>query len=115
MPDPQPGHITRAQALGAFRRLPVGSAITTVGLAFILGCPEQRVRGAVSWLAAGGLVVAAGRYPRKDRRGKGYAPKLWSWRGEGEIHRLRRDRLERQIVKEADVQALAAHWLSRRW
>lgn len=82
MPDPQPGPITRAQALAAFRRLPEGCAITTVGLAFILGCPEHRVRGAVSWLAAGGLVVAAGSYPRKDRRGKNYSPRLWAWQVE---------------------------------
>ena len=69
----------------------------------------------MSWLAAGGLVVATGRYSRRDRRGKAYAPRLWSWKGEGEIRKLRRDRLERQIAREADVQSLAAHWLSRRW
>lgn len=81
----------------------------------MLECSEHRVRGAVSWLAAGGLVVATGRYPRKDHRGKAYAPKLWTWRGEGEICRIRRDRIERRVVREGDVQALAAEWLSRRW
>ncbi len=30
--------------LEAFRRLPAGCAITTIGLAFILDCPEHRVR-----------------------------------------------------------------------
>lgn len=114
MPEAQPGPITRAMTLDAFMRLPSGCAITTIGLAWLLSCPEHRVRGAVSWLAAGGLVVATDA-ARRDRRGKGYAPKLWSWRGEGEILKLRRDRTERQIVKEADSQALAAHWLSRRW
>lgn len=115
MPNTPPGQITRRLALEAFRRLPPGCAITTLGLAFILDCPEHRVRGAVSWLAAGGLVVDAGRYPRKDRRGKAYSPKLWAWRGQEEIRKLRRDPTERQVVREADVQALAAEWLSRRW
>jgi hypothetical protein len=115
MPDPQPGRVTRRRALEAFRRLPEGCAITTIGLAFILDCPEHRVRGAVSWLAAGGLVVATGRFPRKDRRGKAYAPRLWSWRGEEEIRKLRRNPVERQMLREGDVQALAAEWLSRRW
>ncbi len=69
----------------------------------------------MSWLAAGGLVVATGCYPRKDRQGKAYAPRLWTWRGQDEIRKLRRDPTERWVVREADVQALAAHWLSRRW
>lgn len=110
-----PTEITRARTLEAFRRLPEGCAITTLGLAFILDCAEPRVRGAVSWLAAGGLVVATGRYKRLDRRGKAYAPRLWSWQGSEAITRVPRDRDLRKAERESDIQALAAQWLSRRW
>lgn len=107
--------ITRNMALEAFRRLPPGCAITTVGLAFLLNCREPQVRGAVSWLAAGGLVVATGRYQRRDRRGKAYAPRLWAWQGSEAITRVPRNRDTRKAEREGDMQALAAHWLSRRW
>ena len=107
--------ITRTLTLEAFKRLPEGCAITTIGLAWLLNCPEQRVRAAVSWLAAGGLVVATGRHPRKDRHGKTYAPRLWTWNGSEHIAQVPRDRDTRKAEREADIQTLAAQWLSRRW
>ena len=112
---PPPTEITRIRTLEAFRRLPAGCAITTLGLAFMLECSEHRVRGAVAWLAAGGLVVATGRHQRRDRRGKAYAPRLWSWQGSDEITRVPRNRDTRKAEREADIQTLAAQWLSRRW
>lgn len=116
-PSLSPSHseITRVRALDAFRRLPPGCAITTLGLAWMLDCAEHRVRGAVSWLAAGGIVVSTGSHKRKDRRGKTYATRLWSWQGSEEISRVPRNRDERKANREVNVQALAAHWLSRRW
>lgn len=114
-PTSHSSEITRARALEAFRRLPEGCAITTLGLAWMLDCAEYRVRGAVSWLAAGGLVAASGDYKRRDRRGKAYSTRLWSWQGSEEISRVPRNRDERKVNREVNVQALAAHWLSRRW
>lgn len=114
-PASHSSEITRARALEAFRRLPEGCAITTLGLAWMLDCAEYRVRGAVSWLAAGGLVEASGDYKRRDRRGKAYSTRLWAWKGSDTISRVPRNREERRVEKETSTQSLASYWLSRRW
>ncbi len=58
--------IDRARVLGAFRQLPEGVGITTLGLAWLVQCAEYRVRAAVSWLMLGGLVEPAGEHRRRD-------------------------------------------------
>lgn len=107
--------ITRGRVIAAFRALPPEEGITTLGLAWMLGCPEYPVRAAVSWLALGGLVAVAGEHMRRDRRGKRYGTRLYRWTGREDIQRVARDETQRRCQAEQPVQALAAQWLSRRW
>lgn len=107
--------VTRSKTISAFKLLPPGSGITTLGLAWILNCPEHRVRGAIAWLSAGGLVRVAGRHTRRDRGGKCYSPRLWTWTGSEDICRVVRNRNERRADNEIPLQTLAAQWLSRKW
>ena len=107
--------VTRGRVLAAFAALPPESAITTLGVAWLLGCPEHRVRAAVSWLALGGLLKVVGEWRRKNPRGECYGASLYAWTGEREIRRVARDRTLRQCRREQDVQAIAAEWLSRKW
>lgn len=113
------GHdMTRERVLLAFRELPQGIAITTLGLAWLVGCIEEhRVRAAVSWLCLGGLVELAGEHRRRDRRGRSYRARLYRWTGREEIRRVARDEGERRVTleRDQDMTALAASWLSRRW
>ena len=104
--------------IDAFRALPPGVAISTLGLAWLVGCIEEhRIRAAVSWLALGGLVELAGEHPRRDRRGRSYVCRLYRWSGQEEIRRVRHRaedrRREREQEQLADVGALAMNWLSR--
>jgi len=107
--------IDRQKVLDAFRELPEGVAISTLGLAWLACARECRVRAAVSWLALGGLVEQAGEHWRRDRGGRAYRAKLYRWTGRKVIRRVARDESERRAVAEQDVAALAASWLSRRW
>lgn len=108
--------VTRERVIDAFKALPPGVAISTLGLAWLLGClDEHRIRAAVSWLALGGLVELAGAHPRRDRRGRAYQARLYRWSGREEIRRVPRDESSRRGAAERDVQALACSWLSRRW
>ena len=108
--------VTRERVIGAFKALPAGVAISTLGLAWVLGCgAEHRIRAAVSWLALGGLVEPAGEHPRRDRRGRVYLARLYRWSGREEIRRVPRDGASRRQEAERDLQSLAASWLSRRW
>jgi hypothetical protein len=113
-----PDQITRARVIDAFRALPVGTAISTLGLAWLIGCIEEyRVRAAVSWLALGGLVELAGEHRRRDRRGRAYTCRLYRWTGREEVRRVPHDprarRFEVEQEQRADVGALALAWLSR--
>ena len=110
-----PERITRSRVLEAFAALPPDAAITTLGVAWLLGCPEHRVRAAVSWLALGGLLKVVGEWRRKNPRGEYYGASLYSWTGSWEIRRVAQDRTARRLEREQDVQALAASWLSRKW
>lgn len=113
-PNTEPS-IDRRQVLDAFRELPEGVAISTLGLAWLACARECRVRAAVSWLALGGLVEEAGEHWRRDRRGRAYRAKLYRWTGKDGIRRVSRDGDERRAEAEQDIAALAASWLSRRW
>lgn len=106
---------TRARVLAAFKALPPEVGITTLGLAWMLDCPEYPVRAAVSWLALGGLVELAGEHRRRDHRGKRYGAKLYRWTGREAIQRVAQNPEARRIVREQDTQQLAAAWLSRKW
>lgn len=115
MTDPT---IDRERVLAAFRELPPGVGITTLGLAWLAGCAdEHRVRAAVSWLMLGGLVEEAGRHPRRDRRGRAYGARLYRWTGREEIRRVpqsgRARRFEAEQELTADCATLALAWLSR--
>ena len=101
--------------LAAFQALPTGAAITTLGVAWLLRCPEHRVRAAVSWLVLGGVLEVVGEWRRKNARGECYGASLYSWTGQWEIRRVAQDRTARRLDREQDVQALAASWLSRKW
>jgi hypothetical protein len=107
--------ITRGRVIAAFQVLPPDAGITTLGLAWLLGCPEYPVRAAVSWLALGGLVAVAGEHMRRDRRGKRYGTRLYRWTGREDIQRVARDETARRCQAEQGTQSLAAQWLSRRW
>lgn len=108
--------VTRQQVIDAFRTLPAGTAISTLGLAWLIGCIEEyRVRAAVSWLALGGLVELAGEHRRRDRRGRAYACRLYRWTGREQVRPVPRDVSSRRVAAEREVQSLAASWLSRRW
>ncbi|MBP6582806.1 MAG: hypothetical protein KA204_04955 [Chromatiaceae bacterium] len=107
--------ITRARVIAAFRVLPPASGITTLGLAWCLGCPETAVRAAVSWLVLGGLVELAGEHRRRDRRGKRYGAKLYRWTGRENVARVPQDPEARRFNREQATQRLAADWLSRKW
>ena len=119
LPRPRsPDVVTRERVIDAFRALPPGAAISTLGLAWLVGCIEEhRIRAAVSWLALGGLVELAGDHPRRDRRGRLYRARLYRWRGRDTIRRVPHDRRARRFEVEQDVQvdvsALALAWLSR--
>lgn len=119
MPRPAPeDRVTREQVILAFKALPPGAAISTLGLAWLVGCIEEhRIRAAVSWLALGGLVELAGVHRRRDRRGRSYVCRLYRWSGQEEIRRVRHRaedrRREREQEQLADVGALAMNWLSR--
>jgi hypothetical protein len=115
---PSPDRVTRAAVIGAFKALPPGTAISTLGLAWLIDCIEEhRIRAAVSWLALGGLVEMAGEHPRRDRRGRSYACRLYRWSGQEEIRRVRHRpedrRRERDEAAQVDVGALALAWLAR--
>ena len=110
--------MTREQVIRAFRALPPGTAISTLGLSWLVGSIEEhRVRAAVSWLALGGLVELAGEHRRRDRRGRSYACRLYRWSGREDVQRVRHDpqarRREREVEQRADMGALAMSWLSR--
>jgi hypothetical protein len=110
--------IDRQRVLDAFKALPPGVGITTLGLAWLVGCiQEYRVRAAVSWLALGGLVEEAGQHWRRDRGGRSYRAKLYRWTGRAEIRRVPQDirarRFEAEQAQQADIAALALAWLSR--
>ncbi|MBK8638616.1 MAG: hypothetical protein IPN92_10125 [Chromatiaceae bacterium] len=112
-----PDAITRRAVLNAFQELPEGVGITTLGLAWLCGCPgEHRVRAAVSWLCLGGLVELAGDHWRRDCRGRAYRARLYRWTGRAEIRRVAQDpearRFERDQASD-DCAALALAWLSR--
>ena len=118
MPRPNPDAITRQRVIDAFKALPEGVAISTLGLSWLVGSIEEhRVRAAVSWLALGGLVELAGVHRRRDRRGRSYACRLYRWSGREDVQRVRHDpqarRREREVEQRADVGALAMSWLSR--
>lgn len=118
MPQPGVDTVTRQRVIDAFKALPPGVAISTLGLSWLVGCiKEHRVRSAVSWLALGGLVELAGEHPRRDRRGRSYACRLYRWTGREEIRRVRHDpqarRREREEVTQVDTATLALAWLSR--
>ena len=119
MPRPAPeDRVTREQVILAFKALPPGVAISTLGLSWLVGCIEEhRIRAAVSWLALGGLVELAGVHRRRDRRGRSYVCRLYRWSGQEEIRRVRHRaedrRREREQEQLADVGALAMNWLSR--
>lgn len=113
-----PDQITRQRVIDAFRALPVGTAISTLGLAWLVGCIEEhRIRAAVSWLALGGLVEAAGGHPRQDRRGRRYQAQLYRWTGREAIARVPHDprarRFAAEQARQPDAAALAMAWLSR--
>ncbi|MBP8198201.1 MAG: hypothetical protein KAX64_06535 [Chromatiaceae bacterium] len=112
MPEPR---IDRGRVLAAFEALPPHSAITTLGIAWLLRCPEHRVRAAVSWLVLGGVLEVAGEWRRKNLRGEYYGAALYRWNGEREIKRVAQDPRARRLDREQDVQAMAASWLSRKW
>jgi hypothetical protein len=108
--------VTRERVLAAFQALPDGVAISTLGLAWLIGCGEEyRVRAAVSWLTLGGLVELAGEHRRRDRRGRAYACRLYRWTGRAQVRPVARDPASRRGAAEREVQSLAAAWLSRRW
>ena len=118
MPRPNPDAITRQRVIDAFKALPEGVAISTLGLSWLVGSIEEhRVRAAVAWLALGGLVELAGEHRRRDRRGRSYACRLYRWSGREGIRRVPHDRRARrfEVEQEAqvDVAALALAWLSR--
>lgn len=108
---------TRARVLAAFKALPPEVGITTLGLAWMLGCPEYPVRAAVSWLVLGGLVELAGEHRRRDNRGKRYGAKLYRWTGREDVRRVAQDpqarRFNREQEQVADIASLALAWLSR--
>lgn len=109
--------VTRAGVLQAFKAVPAGAEISTTGLAWLCGCDEHRIRAAVSWLALGGIIELAGKYPRRDRRGRTYRARLYRWSGREEIARVPRDAEDRRRVREleqqGDAMSLAMAWLSR--
>lgn len=108
--------VTRERVIAAFKALPPGAAISTLGLAWLLECLEEhRIRSAVAWLVLGGLVEATGAHGRRDRRGRTFRVRLYRWTGREEIRRVCRDDHGRRQAAERDAQALAASWLSRRW
>ena len=118
MPRPNPDAITRQRVIDAFKALPEGVAISTLGLSWLVGSIEEhRVRAAVSWLALGGLVELAGVHRRRDRRGRSYACRLYRWSGREDVQRVRHDpqarRREREVEQRADTASLALAWLSR--
>ena len=112
-----PVMVTRGRVIAAFRALPPDAGITTLGLAWMLDCPEMAVRAAVAWLTLGGLVTVAGEHTRRDGRGKKYGATIYRWTGREAIHRVRRDPEARRFNLEqeqlADTAALALAWLSR--
>lgn len=108
---------TRARVLDAFRTLPPDAGITTLGLAWMLDCPEMAVRAAVAWLTLGGLVTVAGEHTRRDGRGKKYGATIYRWTGRAELSRVSQDpevrRFNREQQQVADTASLALAWLSR--
>ena len=112
-----PDAATRERILEAFKALPPGVAISTIGLAWLCGCGEAQARAAVAWLTLGGLVELAGSHPRRDRRGRAYRARLYRWSGREGIRRVPHDRRARRFESEQDAQvdvaALALAWLSR--
>lgn len=112
-----PDAATRERVLEAFRVLPEGTAISSLGLAWLCGCAEAQARAAVSWLTLGGLVELAGEHPRRDRRGRRFQVRLYRWTGREAITRVRHRpedrRREREAVTQVDIGAMALAWLSR--
>lgn len=112
-----PDAATRERVLEAFRALPEGTAISSLGLAWLCGCAEAQARAAVSWLTLGGLVELAGEHPRRDRRGRRFQVRLYRWTGREAITRVRHRpedrRREREAVTQVDIGAMALAWLSR--
>lgn len=112
-----PDAATRERILEAFRVLPEGTAISSLGLAWLCGCGESQARAAVAWLTLGGLVELAGSHPRRDRRGRRFQVRLYRWTGREAITRVRHSlearRRERDEAAQVDIGAMALAWLSR--
>lgn len=106
--------INRAMVLDLVRgRFPV-EVFSTRDIADGLGVSEYRVRGALAWLAAGGIIRTAGTVTRRDRSGVRYPAKLYRWSGRSEIKRCPQAPEARRTVIERPAPS-ANEWLSRAW
>ena len=94
-------------------RFPV-EVFSTRDIAGGLGVSEYRVRGALAWLVAGGLVRRVGSVKRRDRSGVPYRAASYRWSGKTEIRRCPQDRESRRTILERPSVS-AFDWLSRAW
>ncbi|WP_296702987.1 hypothetical protein [Thiocapsa sp. UBA6158] len=105
--------VTRADVLDLIRRRFEVEVFSTIDIADGLGCEEYRVRGALAWLVAGGVIRTAGTTERRDRSNVRYPAKLYRWSGRSEIRRVPQDREARHLI--ASPAPTANEWLSRAW
>lgn len=106
--------ITRADVLDLVRRRFEVETFSTTDIAAKLGVDEYRVRGALAWLVAGGIIRRAGSIERRDRSGVLYDARLYRWSGRSEIRRCPQDKeIRRNALERTSVGA--NEWLSRAW
>ena len=106
--------VTRAIVIDLIRRRFEAGTFSTRDIADGLGCEEYRVRGALAWLVAGGLVRRVGSVKRRDRSGVPYRAASYRWSGKTEIRRCPQDRESRRTILESPSVS-AFDWLSRAW
>ena len=110
----QQTRIRREDVLDLVRRRFEVETFSTTDIADGLGCEEYRVRAALGWLVAGGLVRRVGSITRRDRSGVPYPAVIYRWSGRSEIVRCPQAPEARRTILERPA-ATASDWLSRRW
>lgn len=112
--------LDRRAVLDSIRRLSPDASFTTSDVARALGASEYGTRACVSWLVAGGVLVADGTVTRHDHQGRPYATKLYRLTGRDlPTGRIKQDRAAREtairLERDSRTKASAADWLSRSW
>lgn len=97
------------------QEMPDGSRVTTRLLADYLACSEYQVRGAMTWLAAGGIVEHDGYITRTAADGQRYTAKAYRLTHRRLILRVPRDKDLRRAALEEQASSLVSRLLTIRW